>query len=72
MNSFFVTAVSSTITDFDKIVNYYRKGMGEADLIGELVGGPFAYAGMVCQSMLMIRVEEETEHEEDDSSDNNG
>ena len=65
MNSFFITVTSSTLPEFDKRVNYYREGMGVAGLRGELVGGPFSHAGMVCQSLLMITVEEETEHEAD-------
>ena len=30
----------------------------------ELIGGPFSFAGMVCQAM-MLNVEEETEHEDE-------
>ena len=36
-----------------------------------LIGGPFSHAGMVCQAIMMTIHEEETEHERDDSSDNN-
>ena len=63
MDSFFITVVASDTLALDKNVNWSRKGMGAEGLRGELVGGPFPFAGMVCQSLLMVPVEEETEHE---------
>ena len=35
-----------------------------------LIGGPFPFAGMVCQAMMVTIHEEEAEHERDDSADN--
>ena len=65
MDSFFVTVTAIDILDLDRIVNSARAGMGQSCLRGELVGGPFPFAGMVCQSLLMVPVEEETEHEDE-------
>ena len=59
MDSFFVTVTAIDILDLDRIVNSARAGMGQPLLRGELVGGPFPFAGMVCQSLLMVPVEEE-------------
>jgi len=64
MDSFFVTVAATDIAALDKRVNSARSGMGQPRLRGELVGGPFPFAGMVCQSLLMVTVEEETEHED--------
>ena len=65
MDNFFVTITANAITDLDKRVNSARSGMGQPHLRGELVGGQFPFAGMVCQSLLMVPVEEETEHEDE-------
>jgi len=48
-------------TDLVQLEQFVQSHMNAG---AEIVGGPFSFAGMVCQAM-MLNVEEETEHEDE-------